>query len=68
MPPLLVRLLIATAGLNIAAFFLSRALLDGADPEGWWNFLPALVWYFTLPLFAALAVSAAGLYIAKKGV
>ncbi len=65
MPTVLVRSLVAVAGANAAALAMSSVLLDGPDPTGWWNFLPALVWYATLPVLAALAVAAVGLVFAR---
>jgi len=41
------------AGLAGITFMASNALLSGPDPEGWWNYLPGIVFYGTL-LFALL--------------
>ena len=49
-------LLVVAAG----SFVLSNALLEGPDPEGWWNFLPAIIFYgavfvaFVLPVALAI--------------
>jgi hypothetical protein len=53
----LARWLLAVVAINVTAFFFSRALLAGPDPEASWKFVPGLVWYVTLPVIVALAVA-----------
>ena len=38
------------------SFWLSRVLLGGEDPSGWWDFIPAYIFYTSLfVLFLVLA-------------
>jgi hypothetical protein len=47
----------------VASYFLSNALLDGPDPRGWWNYVPALTFYISVFLIPALALSLAITYV-----
>ena len=40
----------------LVTFFLSNALLDGPDPDGWWNFVPGLVFYASIWLALGLVI------------
>jgi len=45
--------LLATA---LVCFLLSNVLLEGPDPEGWWNFIPGILFYVSLWLILALTI------------
>ncbi len=57
---LLGRIAIALAILAALSLLLSNLLLSGEDPTGWWNFVPAYVFYATtfvlLPLVGVVAL------------
>jgi hypothetical protein len=42
--------------LAVVTFIASNALLGGPDPEGWWNYVPGVVFYGTLPFALLLPV------------
>lgn len=57
------RTAVSLAVLAVLSFGLSSVLLSGEDPEGWWNFVPAYVFYATifvlLPAVGAVALVSA---------
>jgi hypothetical protein len=57
---LLGRIATALAALMVLSFGLSNLLLSGEDPTGWWNFVPAYVFYATtfvlLPVVGVVAL------------
>jgi hypothetical protein len=40
----------------VVSFAVSNALLDGPDPEGWWNFVPGIIFYASVWFLIVLAV------------
>ena len=56
-------------GLAVVSFAASNALLSGPDPEGWWNYLPGIVFYgtilFALVLPVGVAVSEFGAWLGR---
>lgn len=54
------RVAVAASLVSAVSFALSWLLLSGEDPEGWWNFVPAAVFYAT----TFLIVPGLGLVIA----
>lgn len=42
---------------GVIALALSKAILDGPDPEGWWNFIPGMVFYATVWLIPILGLA-----------
>lgn len=53
------RIAIGLAAVAALSFGASSLLLNGEDPTGWWNFVPAYVFYFTVfVLIPALGVVA----------
>jgi hypothetical protein len=58
MERLVARIAIALGIVAVVSFGLSRTLLGGEDPTGWWNFVPAYVFYATIfVLFPLLGVA-----------
>jgi hypothetical protein len=54
------------AGLLLTAavsFVLSNLLLEGPDPEGWWNFVPAMLFYGSMGVAMVLGVVWAVLHL-----
>jgi hypothetical protein len=41
----------------LVSFVLSNLLLDGPDPEGWWNFVPGMTFYASIWLILILVVA-----------
>ncbi len=40
----------------VVSFAASNALLRGPDPEGWWNFVPGMIFYASLWFIVVLAL------------
>jgi hypothetical protein len=40
----------------VVSFAVSNVLLDGPDPEGWWNFVPGMIFYASIWLIVVLAL------------
>jgi hypothetical protein len=41
----------------LISFILSNLLLDGPDPDGWWNFIPGMTFYGSVWLLLVLGVA-----------
>jgi hypothetical protein len=41
----------------LISFALSNLLLDGPDPDGWWNFVPGMTFYASIWLILILVVA-----------
>jgi len=64
------RIAIVFAVTAVVSFGLSNVLLEGEDPAGWWNIIPAFVFYATvfvlIPALGVVALVAFAVSAARK--